>query len=133
MDEGIAKSEIDEIQNEESEEYEESEEEAYWENNEPEEELKKHEKIKSEPNERDYQLEMTRNEEDARIAKEEKEKIAIIVNNINKIYKQIKKNEHSPGTDYLYKNMKSSNLERTIAKLETMNSLGAEYIPRIEN
>jgi hypothetical protein len=63
----------------------------------------------------------------------EKEKIAIIVNNINKIYKQIKKNEHSPGTDYLYKNMKSSNLERTIAKLETMNSLGAEYIPRIEN
>jgi uncharacterized pyridoxamine 5'-phosphate oxidase family protein len=61
----------------------------------------------------------------------DKNKIIIITNNINKIYKQIKKNEHSPGTDYLYKNIKESNLEKTIAKLETMNNLGAEYIPRI--
>ena len=63
---------------------------------------------------------------------DDKEKIITITQNINKIYKQIKKNEHSPGTDYLYKNMKSSNLEKTIEKLETMNNLGAEYIPRIE-
>jgi len=62
----------------------------------------------------------------------DKEKILTIVKNIHKIYKQIKKNEHSPGTDYLYQNIKSSNLERTIAKLETMNSLGANYIPRID-
>jgi hypothetical protein len=62
----------------------------------------------------------------------DKNKINVITQNINKIYKQIKKNEHSPGTDYLYKNIKASNLEKTIAKLETMNSLGAEYIPRIE-
>jgi hypothetical protein len=61
----------------------------------------------------------------------DKNKITTISQNINKIYKQIKKNEHSPGTDYLYQNVHASNLEKTIAKLETMNSLGAEYIPRI--
>jgi hypothetical protein len=62
----------------------------------------------------------------------DKNKIIVITQNINKIYKQIKKNEHSPGTDYLYQNVKSSNLEKTIAKLETMNQLGADYIPRID-
>jgi len=61
----------------------------------------------------------------------DKNKIIVITQNISKIYKQIKKNEYSPGTDYLYQNLKASNLEKTIAKLETMNSLGAEYIPRI--
>ena len=61
----------------------------------------------------------------------DKNKIMVITNNINKIYNQIKKNEHTPVTDYLYKDMKETNLEKTIEKLETMNSLGAEYIPRI--
>ena len=63
----------------------------------------------------------------------DKSKIQVIIHNINKIYKQIKKNEHSPGTDYLYQNVKAGNLEKTIAKLETLNSLGEEYIPRIDN
>ena len=62
----------------------------------------------------------------------DKNKMLTIIQNINKIYKQIKKNEHSPGTDYLYQNIKQSNLEKTIQKLETMNNLGAEYIPRID-
>jgi hypothetical protein len=62
----------------------------------------------------------------------DKHKIITITQHINKIYKQIKKNEHSPGTDYLYQNLKATNLEKTIAKLETMNNLGAEYIPRID-
>jgi hypothetical protein len=62
----------------------------------------------------------------------DKNKIITITQHINKIYKQIKTNEHSPGTDYLYQNMKTSNLEKTIAKLETMNNLGESYIPRIE-
>lgn len=61
----------------------------------------------------------------------DKDKVIIISKNIDKIYKQIKKNEISPGTDYLYQNVGASNLENTIAKLDTMNSLGAEYIPRI--
>ena len=59
----------------------------------------------------------------------DKAKIVVITQNINKIYKQIKKNEHSPGTDYLYQNTKATNLEKTIEKLEKMNSLGEEYIP----
>lgn len=62
----------------------------------------------------------------------DKNKIQEITKNINKIYKQIKKNEHSPGTEYLYLNVKASNFEKTIEKLETMNNLGADYIPRIE-
>jgi len=63
----------------------------------------------------------------------DKAKIQVIIHNINKIYKQIKKNEHSPGTDYLYQNVKAGNLEKTIAKLETLNSLGEEYVPRFDN
>jgi hypothetical protein len=62
----------------------------------------------------------------------DKNKIIVITQNINKIYKQIKKNEHSPGTDYLYNNVKATNLEKTIAKLETMNNLGDNFIPRVD-
>ena len=61
----------------------------------------------------------------------DKSKIQVITQNINKIYKQIKKNEHSPGTDYLYQNTKESNLEKTIEKLEMMNSFGENYTPRL--
>jgi hypothetical protein len=60
------------------------------------------------------------------------DKIAIIydkhiVDNINKkinlIYKEIKKNEVSPATDYLFTGIEKSNTEKTIEKLDAMNKM----------
>ena len=61
----------------------------------------------------------------------DKEQLAIIIGKIDNIYGQIKENEHSPNTDYLFLNKKSDNLDKTIKKIETMNSFGATFIPRI--
>lgn len=61
----------------------------------------------------------------------DKEKIAAIVQNIDSVYKQIKQNEVSPNTDYLFTNMNTSNLEKTIAKLEKMNTFGDTFVPRV--
>ena len=54
-----------------------------------------------------------------------------IKQNINFVYGQIKKNEESTGTDYLFHGMKSSNLESTIKKLDAMNSFGETFVPRL--
>jgi len=51
--------------------------------------------------------------------------------NINFVYSQIKKNEESTGTEYLFLGIKSSNLESTIKKLDAMNSFGGSFVPRI--
>lgn len=48
--------------------------------------------------------------------------------NIEKIYKEIKKSEQSPKTDYLFKNGKTD-AQKTIEKLEHINKLDL-YIPR---
>tara|TARA_B100001059_G_scaffold236577_1_gene287924 strand:- start:10208 stop:11272 length:1065 start_codon:yes stop_codon:yes gene_type:complete len=58
----------------------------------------------------------------------DKEKVEKIKNQIDKIYIQIKKNEIKPDTDYLFNNSINSNVEKTINKLDKLNTL--TYIPR---
>lgn len=51
--------------------------------------------------------------------------IETVLNNIDEIYKQIKPNEISPQTDYLYNNLdKEMNFEISLRKIEMMNSMG---------
>lgn len=46
-----------------------------------------------------------------------------MVEKINNIYKQIKKNEISPDTDYLFANVDQRESKRNIAKIEAMNEI----------
>lgn len=52
----------------------------------------------------------------------EKEKINNIKSNIDNIYKDIKKNEESPGTEYLFKNIKGKSIEKSMNKLNILNN-----------
>lgn len=46
-----------------------------------------------------------------------------ILNQINLIYKEVKKNEIKPDTDYLFNGLERSNTEKSIEKLEKLNSI----------
>lgn len=49
--------------------------------------------------------------------------VELAINNINNIYRQIKKNEESPGTDYLFNGLnKHRELEKSLEKLNIMNT-----------
>ena len=71
------------------------------------------------------------NYEEEIIRESQKTIVLNVVKKIDSVYKQIKKNEESPEMEYLFKNIQSSNLEKTIEKLEKMNSLGESFIPRV--
>lgn len=50
--------------------------------------------------------------------------IQSIIDKINSIYKQIKKNEDSPNTEYLFANLQTENaFEKSIRKMELVNSM----------
>ena len=47
-----------------------------------------------------------------------------ITDKINAIYKQIKKNEESPNTEYLFANLQRENtFEKSMRKMDLMNSM----------
>jgi hypothetical protein len=53
-----------------------------------------------------------------------KEVVQNVVDKINSVYKQIKKNEHSPNTDYLFANIdKQNTFEQSMKKMELLNSM----------
>lgn len=59
------------------------------------------------------------------ITLEHKKIMASLVDQVHMVYKQIKKNEVSPHTDYLFTNVeKQNNLEKSIKKLGILDSMG---------
>jgi hypothetical protein len=54
----------------------------------------------------------------------DKKTVSAVIDNIDQIYKQIKKNEVSPNTEYLFSNLEKENtFEKSMRKLEMMDSL----------
>jgi len=58
-----------------------------------------------------------------------KDEIDKIVKKIGVVYKDVKKNEESLQTDYLFAGVERSNLDKTVERLEKMNSI---MMPRMQ-
>jgi hypothetical protein len=56
--------------------------------------------------------------------------VAAVLDKCNLVYRQVKKHEQSPNTDYLFANSKLSNTDRTAQRLEIMNKLSS--VPEIQ-
>ena len=54
---------------------------------------------------------------------ENKNLVDTITNKISVIYKELKKNEVAPQTDYLFMDTEKSNLDKTVEKLEIINNI----------
>jgi hypothetical protein len=58
-----------------------------------------------------------------------KDILTIVTSKIDIVYKNIKKSEVSPNTDYLFSNMDSqANFENSVRKMDLLGSL--DFIPR---
>lgn len=57
-----------------------------------------------------------------------KQQVEIVLEKNDNIYHEIKKNEHSTNTGYLFKDVKKQNLEKTIDKLEMMDNFNYQDI-----
>jgi len=57
-----------------------------------------------------------------------KQQVEIVLEKNDNIYHEIKKNERSTNTGYLFKDVKKQNLEKTIEKLETMDNFNYQDI-----
>jgi hypothetical protein len=54
----------------------------------------------------------------------QQEMVGNILKKIDQVYKQIKKNEESPNTDYLFANMeRESTFEQSMRKMEIVNNM----------
>jgi hypothetical protein len=50
--------------------------------------------------------------------------VKTVIDKINHVYKQIKKNEENPGTDYLFANLDRQNtFEQSMKRMEMMNCM----------
>jgi hypothetical protein len=58
-----------------------------------------------------------------------KQLLETVTTKIDSIYRQIKQNEESPNTDYLFNNLEAeNNMEKTVQKMDMLNNMG--FVPR---